>query len=95
MYVHNQHPTIIKHKDLLLYVISTEGPATTARIFEKTQNLLIAIGPKVFPLNFTQFRRQLQFLIRTGLVTHNGNAIQATRNGFRTNLKMDNNSLIS
>lgn len=76
----------VKHRDLLLYVISRAGPATPKMIYEKTQRLINSLSNRIYPINFTQFRSQLNSLIRKGLVVRNGFALQVTEEGYRQNL---------
>ncbi len=76
----------VKHRDLLLYVISKSGPAKPNAIFARTQRIIASLGNQIYPLNFPQFRNQLQSLIRKGLITRNGFALQVTEKGYRHTL---------
>ncbi|MFQ5981477.1 MAG: hypothetical protein ACE5OZ_25315 [Candidatus Heimdallarchaeota archaeon] len=67
-------------------MVTRAGPATPNTIYEKMQRLMIPLGNRVYPINFTQFRSQLHSLIRKGLVVRNGFALQVTAKGYRRTL---------
>ena len=86
MQVLKPQTSTLRHKDLLLYIMSESGPATSDTIYMRTLRLISTIRNRTYPLNYLQFQKQLQSLLRKGLIVRNGYALQVTERGYLSSL---------